>query len=237
MKADYGLIRVAILDDHQGIIDGYLYRFSKSPDIEVVATIRYGEELEPTLKQSQVDVLILDVQVPISAGDKNPFPILYVLPKIIKAYPSLSILVITMHAQRSLIKALLEAGVNGYILKEDQTSIRNLASIIRLVAEGEMYMSQSVTQLLISSQPSDFTQPLSPRQLEALALCAAYPNDSTLALADRMEIESSTMRNLLSGAYLKLGVRTRAAAIMKAQKMGLIPSQSDSMNFTLGVKE
>lgn len=107
-------IRVAILDDHQGIIDGYQYRLSGAADIEVVATALYGEDLEPILAQNLVNVLILDVHVPISPSNPNPYPILYQIPKLIQIYPELSVLVISMHAQRTLINAIMESGASGY---------------------------------------------------------------------------------------------------------------------------
>jgi DNA-binding CsgD family transcriptional regulator len=58
--------------------------------------------------------------------------------------------------------------------------------------------------------------------LEALSLCAAHPGASTAELAKKMNIAHSTMRNLLSGGYLKLKVRTRAEAVARARQMGLI---------------
>ncbi len=45
-------IRVTILDDHQSIVDGYLFRLTNKPGIEVVAAIRFGEDLEPTLAKN-----------------------------------------------------------------------------------------------------------------------------------------------------------------------------------------
>ncbi len=215
-------IRIAILEDHQGIIDGYLYRLGKVSDIEVVAILNYGEELEPVLAQFPVDVVLLDVQVPTSPDNRTQYPILFEIPKILKQYPNLSVLVVTMHSQRLLIRALLDTGVSGFILKDDTASIRDLASIIRLIDDGGIHLSPSVFQILMDTQATDLNPPLNPRQLEAITICAAYPNESTAQLATRMEIESSTMRNLLSGAYIKLGVRTRAAAILKARQMGLI---------------
>jgi two-component system, NarL family, nitrate/nitrite response regulator NarL len=65
-------IRVAILDDHQAIIDGYLFRLANAADIQVAATLSYGEDLEPALEKEPVDVLILDVQVPTSATTPTP---------------------------------------------------------------------------------------------------------------------------------------------------------------------
>jgi DNA-binding NarL/FixJ family response regulator len=215
-------IRVAILDDHQGIIDGYQFRLNGAADIEVVATALYGEELEPILANNQVDVLLLDVHVPSSASNPNPYPILYQIPKLLQIYPDLSVLVISMHAQRTLINAIMESGASGYILKDDQASIRELASIVRMVANGGVHLSPLAYQQLLKRHTGELGQPLTPRQLEALSLCAAHPGASTAELAQKMNIAHSTMRNLLSGTYLKLKVRTRAEAVARARQSGLI---------------
>ncbi len=215
-------IRVAILDDHQGIIDGYLYRLGGAPDIEVVATILFGEDLEPTLARNPVDVLVLDVQIPTSPTNPNPFPILYIIPRLLELYPNLVVVVISMHTQRTLINAVMEAGASGYVVKDDQATIRELASVIRTVAGGSIYMSQYAYQELKKSRTGALLQPLSPRQLEALSMCAAFPDASSAELCQMMNIANSTLRNLLSGAYLKLNVRSKAAAIARARQMGLI---------------
>jgi DNA-binding NarL/FixJ family response regulator len=216
-------ILVAILDDHQGIIDGYLYRLAGAADIEVVATAFYGEGLEPMLAQYAVDVLLLDIQVPTNPDNQNPYPILYLIPKLLQTYPSLAVLVISMHNQRMLMHAVMEAGASGYVLKDDRGAIRELASIIRTIASGGVYLSQSVYQLLRKRSSDELSQPMSARQLEALSMCATYPEAGTADLAQKMDIANSTLRNLLSEAYLKLGVRNRATAIAKARQLGLLP--------------
>jgi DNA-binding NarL/FixJ family response regulator len=135
----------------------------------------------------------------------------------------MSILAISVHNQAVLIQSLVDAGVSGYILKDDYESIRQLPKIIFLIASGGVYFSE-VAYKQLRQRESGITNPiLSPRQIEALSLCAAYPDDSTSELAERLEVAGSTLRNLLSGAYERLGVRTRAAAIAKVQKMGMIP--------------
>jgi DNA-binding NarL/FixJ family response regulator len=128
-----------------------------------------------------------------------------------------------MHNQRKLIEAVMAAGANGYVLKDDQNTIRNLASVIRTVAGGGIHLSQSAYQQLIKGQPDSRDQTLTPRQLEVLSLCGAYPDASTAELAASLFIANSTVRNLLSGVYLKLNVRTRSAAIAKARQVGLLP--------------
>lgn len=221
-------IKVAILDDHQSIIDGYAFRLQQDADIEIVATILYGEELEPTLARHKVDVLILDVEVPISAANHNPYPLMFLLPQIQIQYPNLSVIVISMHTQRTLIRSLINAGASGYILKDDSAALRSLASVVRTIAGGGIFLSERAF-LEISKLPTgELGQPLSARQLEALSLCAAYPNAKSGELAEYMKVASSTMRNLLSNAYLKLNVRTRAAAVTKARQLGLITPENPS---------
>jgi DNA-binding NarL/FixJ family response regulator len=215
-------IHIMIMDDHQSIVDGYLFRLSQTPQIEVIRTLAYGDDLEPSLRVHSVDVLILDVEVPASPANPNPYPILHVIPKLVQSYPAMAIIVISMHNEPSLVRALIEAGARGYILKNDTHKLQDLGEWILAVVNGEACFSEKI--LLTFSMRKDrlFTD----RQLEVLSLCAAYPNSKTAELADKMEIADSTLRNLLSAVYLKLGVQTRAAAIAKARDLGLITPNS-----------
>jgi len=215
-------IRVTILDDHQSIIDGYVYRLSSAPDLGIAATIYYGEELEPTLAAHPTDVLLLDINVPTSAENTQPYPILYSIPSLLEKYPDLHILVISMYAERGLIRAVTEAGASGYVLKDDRSMLQDLGNVVRLIASGGIYFSQKAYQLLLSQKTVPSGEHLSTRQLEALSLCASYPDWTSADLAEKMSASRSTVRNLLSGAYLRLGVHSRPAAIAKARQQGLI---------------
>ena len=215
-------ITVAILDDHQGIIDGYLYRLSSAADIDVVATMQNGEELEAVFEAQGVDVLILDVEAPTSADNPNPYPILFMISRLLDQFPAMTVVVISMHMERILAKKVVEAGASGYILKDDRAAIIDLPAIIRTVSEGGVYFSKPIADLLLKPGAGESDSILSARQTEALSLCAAHPDYSTEQIARQMHIANSTVRNLLSGAYLKMGVPNRAAAIAKARQMGLI---------------
>jgi DNA-binding NarL/FixJ family response regulator len=214
-------IRVTILDDHQSIVDGYVYRLSQSPLTAVVATISFGDQLEPTLKEHPTDVLLLDINVPAGPESLNPYPILYLIPKLLQIHPGLNILVISMYAERGLIRAVMEAGASGYILKDDQVSLQGLANLVASVAAGGIYFSPKVHDGYVKYLTKEDGL-LTGRQLEVLSLSAAYPNSTTAELAKKMTISNSTVRNLLSAAYLKLEVNNRAAAIAKARQLGLI---------------
>ena len=221
-------LRVTILDDHQSIVDGYVYRLEKDPQIEVIATIHCGEDLEPTLAKHLPDVLLLDVNVPASAENRNPYPIMHAIPRLLQRYPDLNILVISMHAERGLIRAVMEAGASGYILKDDQATVKDLGSVVKSIAAGGVHFSQIALELYTKYLSTENNDLLTPRQLEVLSLCAAYPDSTSAELAHKMSVSNSTIRNLLSAAYLKLGVHNRAAAIAKARETGVItPNQSE----------
>ena len=145
----------------------------------------------------------------------------FAIPRLLQQFPDLNILVITMLNQHSLIETLVDAGVSGYILKDDQGSIQELGKIVTMVARGGVYFSQGAYRDLRAGTSRPV---LTHRQSEALSLCSAYPDNATIELSKQLGISSSTLRNLLSGAYLRLGVRTRPAAIAKARQLGLIPA-------------
>jgi DNA-binding NarL/FixJ family response regulator len=217
-------IRVTILDDHQPIVDGYRFRLAGNPNIEIAAAITYGEQLESTLQVNPTDVLILDVGVPTSKENANPYPILNAIPALIEKHPNLNILVISMFADRELIRAVMQAGANGYILKDDSAAVRELAAVVVSIFNDGMYLSQKASQALLSAMgvEEDGMPHLSARQREVLSLCAAYPNLKSAGLAEKMGVLNSTVRNLLSSSYERLGVQTRAGAIARARELGLI---------------
>lgn len=215
-------VRVAILEDHQSTIDGYLYRLQDLPEITVVGIAMFGSELEPLLGEHPADVVLLDVNVPTAPGNPSPYPILHLIPELLQKHPNLTLLVISMLTERPLIQAVLKAGASGYILKDDGAAIRELGSIVLSVANGGIFLSQQAHQQLFRRPASDSETALTPRQLEALSLAAAYPEASIAELAVKLGVTHSTMRNLLSGAYLRLEVNHRTAAVAKARALGHI---------------
>jgi DNA-binding NarL/FixJ family response regulator len=222
-------VRVAILDDHQSIIDGYLYRLGQTPEIEIVGTATYGEELEPMLSKRPVSVLLLDLSVRTSPQNPNPFPILHVLPRLLQKHPNLCVLVISMFSEPGLMRSLVEAGVSGYILKDDQPAFRELGNVVLSIANGGIYFSKRAHSLYLQSENLDTNDLLTPRQMEVISLCAAYPDASTSDLAQMMTISNSTVRNLLSSVYLRLAVHSRTAAVEKARELGLVTPRPPSL--------
>ncbi len=167
-------------------------------------------------------MLLLDINVPTSADNPNPYPILHDIPSLLQKYPDLGILVISMYAERGLIRAVMEAGAGGYVLKDDRATIQGLGDVVASIANGGIYFSHKAHQLLLGQRTVPSGERLSARQLEALSLCVAYPGWTSAELAEKMSVSNSTVRNLLSSAYLRLGVHNRAGAIAKVRRLGLV---------------
>lgn len=222
-------IRVSILDDHQITLYGYLHCLGQVPSIEVVNTLHFGEELEPALEQKPTDVLILDVSVPTAPDNRAPYPILHIIPQLLNRYPDLEILVISMFTDRSLIRALVDAGASGYIFKDDQQAIQGLDKVVTVLANGGNYFSPEARELILKNRGQNSIEPLTARQLEALSLYAADPASPTLEIAKKMVVSVATLRNHFAQAALRLGVHSRSAAVARARDLGLItPNQPAS---------
>jgi len=215
-------VHVAILDDHQSIIDGYTFRLNNTPGIELVATALFGEELYPMLRNHKIDVLLIDLSVQTSSDDPTPFPVLHTIPQLLQKYPDLKVVVVSMHAGPGLMRTVLEAGVSGYITKDDHEALKNLGKIVLSAADGDIFFSREAYRLYREYEKIKTGDLLTPRQVEALSICALYPDMSTAELARMLAVSNSTARNLLSGAYLRLGVHSRPAAIEKARELGLL---------------
>lgn len=220
-------IRVAVLEDHPVVVDGYTYRLSAYPNIELVASARNGEQLDQLLETHTVDVLILDVVAPAREGTLAPYPLFSVIPRLRKDYPGMALLVISGHKLPTLIRSIIEAGASGYIIKSDVAASERLGEIVLSVAAGGTYLSkQSVAALAQTDSRADIEM-LTDRQREVLSLCAANPDMSTDQLATQLKIRSSTVRNLLSNSYKRLRVNNMTAAVLKARELGLITPMDD----------
>jgi len=213
-------INVAVLEDHQSIIDGYIYRLSQYPEIAVIGTLTYGDELVPFLNTHPVDVFVMDISVPTGRKNPNSYPILFTIPKILEDFPDLGILIISMHTQPSIIHAVLEAGALGYIIKDDRVAIARLGEVIINVAKGKPFLSNQAEEIFINQ--SFPRKSLNYRQLELLSLCSSEPGLTNNRLAQKLGMAPSTVRNMFSVIYQSLDVPNRGAAITKARTMGLI---------------
>ncbi|MCC7360133.1 MAG: response regulator transcription factor [Anaerolineales bacterium] len=214
------VVRVAILEDLPVVVDGYRYRLAQVAGVEIVFSAADGQTFEAQLAATPADVVLMDLGVPTEPGTLNPYPVPAALPQLHNRYPNLNVIIVSVLADRVLIETMLNAGATGYLVKSDAEAYERLAEIITIVAEGGQYLSQTAQQLLRRPAAADNGSPLTKRQVEVLALCAAYPDNNLGELAQRLGVSSTTVRNQMSQIYLRLEVRTRHAAVLRAKSLG-----------------
>ena len=208
-------IRVVIVDDHPLIRAGIHGALQNAADIDVVAEGENGEDALRLVGELQPDVLVLDVNLPLLNGAE-------VTRRLKKQNVATAILILTFHDDRETIFGLLESGADGFVIKVD--GLETLASAIRAVAQGENWLSPrvagQVVRRAIGEVPVGAPFPLTTRETDVLRLIAhGLDND---AIAEQLALTKRTVQNHVSAIYGKLGVDTRAEAVLYAIQNNLV---------------
>ncbi len=136
-------IRVVIVDDHQVVLEGFMARLEREPEIDVVATASNGVEAIEVVKSTLPDVVLMDVSMPIMNGIEST-------QMLKEELPNIRVLMLTMHDNREYIMKVMQAGAVGYMLKE--ISAEKMVQAIKTVHQGSTYFCESVTQTLFSQE-------------------------------------------------------------------------------------
>lgn len=209
-------IRVAIVDDHQLVIDGICALLAEVPDIVVVGEANSGAELLDRLEGYGPDLVLLDVDMPGMSGRE-------LAEEIRHRWPHLPMLTLTMHQERSVIQGMRQVGVKGYLLKN--TSQEELVRAIRRVAQGKSYYGHEVAEALLEPPPAPDNGQVSPavltsREREVLVLVAE--GFSNTQIGDQLHISPRTVDTHRTNLMKKLGVHNLAGLIRYAFQQGLV---------------
>lgn len=207
------MIRVAVVDDHPHVAIALKTLLDESPDIQLVAESRHGMEVFALIRQTRPDVLLLDVFI------EAEFDALSAVRGLRADFPNLKICLLSAYIEPSLVRDLLQAGVHGYILKDDDY-VSRIDAIIRDMAGGEIYLSPQAYEALAKATRSEGKdQVLSEREVEVLRLAKrGLPNPQ---IAQALHISPGTVRNHLSAIYRKLDVHSRYEALRVAEERHL----------------
>ncbi len=149
MNIDIKNIKVLIADDHKLVREGIKGYLEDDPSIVVVADASNGEEALEVLAEMEVDVAILDINMPKLDGIKTA--------GIIKeTNPSVKVMALTMLDETQHIRQMLRAGATGYLLKSCSRS--ELLMAIRAVHAGDTYFSPEVTQAVMSAMTGNIKE-------------------------------------------------------------------------------
>lgn len=205
--------RIIIADDHLLFADGISMILNQAEHLEVIASVSNGDDLLKSLIVNEPDLVLLDVSMPGMNG-------LQAAEKVIELYPSVRILMVTMNDEADIIKDLMQAGVNGIILKN--TGKAEFILAIDEVMKGNGYFSQKITQQLARDYRSAKKEEwqLTKREKEVLHLI--YEGLSTSEIAQKLFISSYTVETHRKNLFIKSGLNKSSQLVKKAQELGYI---------------
>jgi two-component system nitrate/nitrite response regulator NarL len=174
----YGKISLALVDDHQIVIDGLMSLLKGHDKFKFAFATTDPSEVEQKLKENPVDILLTDVMMPKLQGN--------VLAKIVKQkFPSVKILALSMSGQGELVNEMInDADISGYVLKN--IGKQELINALEKIADGGIYFSEEViNELQRASQRRKETEEahLTNREIEILQLIEKEYNNKQIAEA------------------------------------------------------
>ncbi|MDN5744809.1 MAG: response regulator transcription factor [Nocardioidaceae bacterium] len=198
-------IRILLADDEHLIRTALVQLLQLEDDLCVIAEAATGEEAIAMTLKHDVQVAVLDLQMPDRDG-------ISVAERLVAERPGFGVIIVTGHGRPGHLKRALAAGVRGFLPKT--TSATNLASVIRTVHAGGRHVDPELAAEAIAAGDS----PLTPREADVLELaCEGAPVEE---IAQRASLSAGTVRNYLSSAVTKLGAANRHDAAATARRMG-----------------
>lgn len=203
-------LRVVLVDDHQVVLAGLKDFLNQTLHIEVVATFASSEELVRYLKTTPPDVMITDYNMPSDGVHKDGLRYVEFL---VRNFPQVKILVLTMISNPMIVSALYDSGVAGVIFKQDPLS--EVQSALRAVRANTRYYPASFQSDGRSDEREVFIQQrinsLSPREFEVLRYFVE--GDSIVQIAARLNRSAKTVSLQKNSAMRKLNVESNQELI------------------------
>ncbi len=201
-------IRILLADDHAIVRAGIRKMIEQMPNLEVCCEIGDGSQLLEILKTNPVDCLIMDVTMP----DFHP---IQAIREIKKRYPDIKILIVSAYDDDIYVKGLLNAGVNGYHMKDQ--SLNDLKLAIQQVLAGERWISSSlISKLTTPAEKRKGTPNLTARQRTLLGMLKQGLDNKSIAKEIGLSVK--TVENHLTRLYQQIDVQSRLEAANYAMK-------------------
>jgi DNA-binding NarL/FixJ family response regulator len=202
------VIRVLVVDDHEVVRRGLAALLSTAGDVECVGTVPDGDRALVEVERSAADVVLLDLSMPGRDG-------LSVIRALRSAGQPVRVLVLTSFQEPDLVHEVLQAGADGYLLKDSQAE--RILDGVRAVAAGLAPIDPSVARSLLSDlRQHGGPDGLTDREREVLELVRqGLPNKS---IARRLQITERTVKAHVTHIFSRLGVADRTQAALWAER-------------------
>jgi len=210
------VLRVVAVDDHPVFLRGLVACLEDAADVEIAGLATAGDTALATILETDPDAVLLDLNLPVLDG-------IEVVRRLRAAGSTCPVLMLTMVEDERALRAALEAGARGYLLKgSDQEAI---VAALRTVVEGGVVvgreLADQLTALVAGVAPTlpPRVAGLSERETEVLRLIVA--GRSNAEIARELVVSAKTVRNHITHIFTKLGVDDRAGALERARDLGL----------------
>jgi two-component system response regulator DesR len=198
-------MRVLLAEDQAMVRGALAALLSRERDIEVVAEVARGDAVVAAARRVHPDVALLDIEMP--GGDG-----LAAARELRSALPSCRVVILTTFGRSGYLRRAMESGAAGFLLKDAPAS--SLANALRRVMQGERVVDPELALQALAEGKN----PLTPRECEVLS--ATLTGRSHAEIAVHLVLSEGTVRNHLSAAIQKLGVRNRMEAAHLAEQRG-----------------
>ncbi|MBP6209942.1 MAG: response regulator transcription factor [Anaerolineales bacterium] len=208
-------IKVLLADDHHMVRAGIRQLLESARDIRVIAEAGDGKTAQSLIEKHKPDVAVLDIQMPEVSGIE--------VTRWARAHmPQIGILILTAYDDEPYVKAVLQAGAHGYVLKTASTD--DLIQAVRDVHEGKSVLDPAVTRKIMTSlfnvPEKKELESLTDRELDVLRLTAkGFTNK---AIGVQLKISNRTVQGHLAHIFAKLQANSRTEAVMRGVSLGLI---------------
>ncbi|MBK5546894.1 response regulator transcription factor [Pseudomonas sp. TH04] len=208
------MIRMLIADDHTIMREGLKQLFMLVTDVQVVAEAESGTQLIELLRQVEIDLLLLDMNMPGISGE-------ILIARLHTQYPTLPILVLSMHNEIHIAQRALRAGALGYLTKDRDPE--TLLVAIRRVVSGQRYLDPALAeQIALQSsglKQQTFVESLSDREFQILRLLAH--GMSVNQIAEQLVISNKTVSTHKTRLMDKMGFSSTADIVRFAMTLGI----------------
>jgi DNA-binding NarL/FixJ family response regulator len=202
-------ITVLLADDHSLVRRGFRRMLEDDPDISVVGEAQDGDEAIQLARRHQPQVIVMDCAMPGTNG-------VAATRQILQESPNIAVLMLSMHAEDTLVRQAMAAGARGYILKNALDL--DLAAAVRRVAQGETVIDPSVAPG--AALKGERNRALSARELDVLRLiCEGHSNRT---IATKLSLSVNTVAVHRANIMNALGVHKTAELVVYAIQHGLV---------------
>ena len=205
-----------LADDHAMVREGMAEMLSLNEDIEVVGQAGDGRQAVALAQETQPEVVILDVEMPVMGAQAT-------LRRLLELSPPPKVVIVTVFADRRLVRELLGLGASAFLAKS--ASFQDLVATVRSVAHTSSENPDTVT-ITVPREDYDAEEPaespLSRREMQILLLVAQGMGNREVA--ETLHLSETTVKRNLSRVYDKLDVRTRGEAVSRAVSEGWVSS-------------